>query len=340
MTSSKPCGYLRSLVELKAHGWAKLWRKTWLQYCILLLSAVGSGQGATREEPTVDLYGYLDLGPRYSDSPDSSRWSLDSRGSYIGVTGASNIDSAMRVLFQLEYEIYPDGGGEEAFQRNDVFLGLQTPAGVFRAGTMETPLRHLADPIDQFPDTSGDPSALWNGDLRTGNTLYYQTPVTTSLPLLYKAELAVVFFDESDDGLSDTNSDGYSAALWFGDENAGLAIATDRHIGDDAVARQRLVGYWSTSLLRVGAGVERESHVSDPSTLAKIASLAVNIGNVYLVKAQFGKSDMQRRSEYLFSVGVDAPLAENLTLYANLHDHRASNAPDTLSLESGLRFLF
>lgn len=312
-----------------------------LNYSLLLFSLGSSfAECASAREPAFDIYGYLDLGPRYSDSFDSSRWSIDSRGSYLGLTGASDTGSVARVFFQLEYEIYPAGDNAENFQRNDVFLGVQTAVGVFRAGVMETPLRHLADPIDLFPDTLGDPSALWNGDLRTTNTLYYQAPELSSLPVLYKAELAIVLSHDNDNELVSAGKDGFSAALWFGDEKAGLAFAADQDIGDDVDSRQRIAGYWSVSGLRLGAALERESPVLKPSSRAKLVSCSVSMGDVYTLKAQYGKSDIRQRDEYLFSFGVDVLLAENLVIYTNLHDHRASDASDVQSLESGLRYTF
>lgn len=319
-------------------GWVKP-----LIYCAALLFLVaGSGvvRGATEGSAVFDFYGYLDLGPRYSDSSTDGRWAIDSRGSYLGVAGGSNLGSDWRVLFQLEYEIYPDGGDAEKLQRNDVFLGVQTTAGIFRAGVLETPLRHLADPIDLFPDTLGDASELWNGDLRTSNTLYYQAPELPMLPALHKAELAVVLSQGSEEESATANHDGFSAAMWFGDEETGLALAADRHIGGDAVSRQRVAGYWSASMLRFGVAIERESTKLRSSSLAKLVSCAASLSNGYVVKTQYGKSAIQGNDEYLFSLGLDVLLEEEVTIYANVHDHRTSGGANFLSLESGLRFLF
>ncbi len=303
----------------------------------LLFAAVV--QGATKQASAVDFYGYLDLGPRYSDSSESQRWTLDSRGSYVGVAGASDVSRVGRVFFQLEYEIYPDGGDAGSFQRNDVYLGVQTSVGVFRAGELETPLRHLADPVDLFPDTMGDASELWNGDLRTRNTIYYQAPDISLLPFVYQAELAVVLSGENDVQSVSAGKDGYSAALWFGDEAVGLAVAADRHIGDDSVSRQRIASYWSSAVLRLGVAVERESSLSSTS-LAKLLSCALSLDKGYTVKAQYGKSDMQGLDEHLLSLGLDVLLEENFAVYTNLHEHRVGSGDDTFSLEAGLRFSF
>lgn len=311
-------------------------------YSVLLFVVFNSGvvRGATENAPTAEFYGYLDLGPRYSDLPSNSRWTIDSRGSYLGVAGASDLNSDTRVLFQLEYEIYPDGGDAGSFQRNDVFLGIKTAVGVFRVGVMETPLRHLADPIDLFPDTLGDPSELWNGDLRTSNTVYYQAPEIQFLPIVYKAELAVVLPGESDAQPASTSKDGYSASLWFGDEDIGLAVAAERHIGGEAVSRQRIATYWSTSIVRLGAAIERESAVVASSSLAKLVSAAASLGKGFTVKAQYGKSEIQGFDKYLLSLGGDVLFADNLTVYVNVHDHRMGDGTDFFSLESGLRYSF
>lgn len=311
-------------------------------YFVLFFVVFNAGlvRAAGANATAVDVYGYLDLGPLYSDSSGNNRWTIESRGSYLGVAGSSDLNSVVRVLFQLEYEIYPDGGDAESFQRNDVFLGVQSTVGVFRAGVLETPLRHLADPIDLFPDTLGDPSELWNGDLRTGNTVYYQAPELQFLPILYKAEIAVVLPDENDGQPASVSKDGYSAAFWLGGEDVGVAVAAERHIGDDAVSRQRIAGYWSSSTLSLGVAIERESTFSSASSLAKLVSGAARLGNGFAVKAQYGKSGMQGTDEYLLSLGIDVLLEESLTVYANVHDHRVGGGPDVLSVESGFRYSF
>lgn len=307
-----------------------LWLRPFLWGGVLLL---GSPSTFASELPGARLYGQFDVGARYSKTGGDGGWHVDSRGSYIGVVGDFKHSEDVSVIYQLEYEVDLDGDSNDTFVRNDSFLGVQSHLGTLRAGVMETPLRHLANAVDLFSDTLGDPSELWNGDIRTSDTLYYQTPVSS----LIRAEVALVASENGDTAAGEERRDGYSAALWLERDGAGIAVAAERHIEANDLSRQRIAAHWTAGVVRLGAAVERESRPAQSSALAKIASVALDMGQ-WLVKTQYGKSDIQQRSEYLGSIGVDFLLQERLTVYTNLHRHQASTVADFVSLEAGVRF--
>lgn len=274
-------------------------------------------------------YGYLDLGPRYSEVDGESDTFMDSRGSYLGYSAEQALTANIKLLLQFEYEVDADADADKDFGQNDTFLGLETPLGSIRAGNLETPLRHLADPVDRFPDTISDPSKLWNGDIQATDSLYYQSPAWRGL----RAELAVVKHD------ADNRHNGISAALWFESESGGIALASEEHVAGDYSRRHRVTLFRSLGAFELGLAAERESLPGQADSLARLLSVAHN-SRSRILKMQFGKSDLNQVDTYLFSAGVDFLHSPSWVSYVYLHRQDQSQGADSHHAELGLRFLF
>lgn len=126
---------------------------------------------ATKE--TLDVYGTLRLSIDYADSdlgnaPEDPSigltdggMSLSSNTSIIGVRGSYALaDEPYTVLWQLEEKVYPDSDGEDTFRTRDTFLGVKTPAGLFRFGHLNTPFKEMGLRNQIFVTTVGDPFAI------------------------------------------------------------------------------------------------------------------------------------------------------------------------------------
>lgn len=233
-------------------------------------------------------YGYLDIGPRYSEVAGQSDTAMDSRGSFLGYSARQALSAETHFLLQFEYEVDADADSDKDLLQNDTFLGLETSLGTIRAGNLETPLRHLADPVDRFPDTAGDPSALWNGDIQASDSVYYQSPRWHG----FRAELAMVRHDAYN------NRTGISAALWYETDNAGIALASEEHVAGDDSRRHRLTLYRNLKGFELGFTAERESLPGQKDSLARLVSLA-RTSQTQTFKVQYGKSDLGQIDTYL-----------------------------------------
>ena len=254
---------------------------------------------------------------------------MDSRGSYLGYSAEQALSANTKLLLQFEYEVDADADADKDLGQNDTFLGLKTPLGTIRAGNLETPLRHLADPVDRFPDTISDPSALWNGDIQATDSLYYQSPVWRGV----RAELAVIKHD------AHNHHNGISSALWFASESGGIALASEEHVAGDYSRRHRITLFRSLGAFELGLTAERESLPDQADSLARLVSVA-HTSKSRILKIQFGKSDLNQLDKYLLSAGVDFLHSPSWVSYVYLHRQEQSQDDDSHHAELGLRFLF
>ncbi|MAY35715.1 MAG: hypothetical protein CMN84_06390 [Spongiibacteraceae bacterium] len=274
-------------------------------------------------------YGYLDIEPRYSATDRKNDTFMDSRGSYLGYSAEQTLTANMELLLQFEYEVDADADSDKDLGQNDTFLGLETPWGTLRAGNLETPLRHLADPVDRFPDTISDPSELWNGDIQATDSLYYQSPEWQGV----RAELALIKHDAGN------RHNGISSAVWFESESGGIALASDEHVAGDYSRRHRITLFRTLGAFELGLTAERESLPGKDDSLARLVSAAHNSKSRTL-KIQFGKSDLKQVEKYLLSAGIDFLHSPSWISYVYLHRQEQSPGADSQHAEMGLRFLF
>lgn len=277
--------------------------------------------------PAPQFYGYADVGPRYTQVGADSDSAIESRGTHFGLSGElPGVDLPVALVYQLEYEITTEDGSLD-FAQTDSFVGIEGRLGRLRAGTLETPLRHLADSVTLFPDTAGDPSVLWNGDIQMNNALYYQTPVVGD----WRAEFAAMLSEEA--GVDS----GYSTSLHYERDSLGLALAHDQDIEVDR--RYRASAYWSAGIVTLALAAERETDKQNPGHFARLGSVLVQSAGLGY-KLQFGKSERGRAKTYLLSLGVDWPMAERVITYLYYHQHRQTGTPSAHHLESGIRLTF
>lgn len=149
------------------------------------------GNDATAE--TLEIYGTARLSLDYADSDlessaqeDASAGlvdgavSLSANTSLFGVRGSYQIeDSPYKVIWQMEQSIRPDTGSGDTFEPRNTFLGVDTPAGVFRAGILDTPFKEMGLGHTLYNTTAADPHAIIGAsskspmrlDLRATNAL-------------------------------------------------------------------------------------------------------------------------------------------------------------------------
>ncbi|MCE7522031.1 porin [Alloalcanivorax xenomutans] len=143
---------------------------------------------------TLEIYGKVRLSLDYADSdlgdaPESpskgltdGSLGLSTNTTIIGFRGSYGIkDQPYTVVWQLEQNFDPDTDAKDTLANRDTFLGIKTPAGLFRVGRMDTPFKRTGIGNSLYVTTVGDPMAILGQssavsgrlDLRGANSLYW-----------------------------------------------------------------------------------------------------------------------------------------------------------------------
>lgn len=106
---------------------------------------------------------------RLQDQNDSSR---------LGVKGSEDVGvGELKVIYQLEYGVNPDGSEANVFSQRNIFVGLKGGFGTVKFGRYDTPVKEAGAKVDQFNDESiGDFKNLMVGETRANNMIQYSTP--------------------------------------------------------------------------------------------------------------------------------------------------------------------
>jgi len=207
-------------------------------------------------------------------------WKLMSNASRLGVMGDLDINSSLKAIYKLEYEVAVDdgandSGGREFAQRN-IYVGLQGKNwGTLIAGKNDTPLKMAQGTVDEFNDYYlGDIKYLMVGEDRASNIIMYSTPNMGGLTITAAImpgeqtnddSVAATGFSKGPDatkGEDDGVADYVSAAIEYKMDALRLAAAYNGDVNNNDVIR--LVGEYTASQFQLGALYESsESHDSD-----------------------------------------------------------------------------
>lgn len=182
---------------------------------------------------------------RFSDDSDSVQ--INSHASRIGFKGSEAMTANTDVIYQLEYGIDVDGGGDKTFKNRDTYLGLANKDfGQFRFGRNTSVL----DYVNNVTVTQG----FWDNlgtnklesdknlealnmvsDVRQDNSIVWIAPKYNNMPV----ELALQYAaDESFVSDKDDRNNGYGASLMLDQGTgftAGLAYTKDMDIPGDII---------------------------------------------------------------------------------------------------------
>ncbi|WP_411369197.1 porin [Pseudidiomarina salilacus] len=279
---------------------------------MLTTGAVLTGaQAYAQDEITFDFYGRADVSLQSSDDGDGSDTELKSNSSRIGVKGGTKLTDDLEVVYQLEWAVdLTDFDADDNLNARDQWIGLRGSFGEIRVGRHDTVLKDMYADVDRFNNYEGDLKVLFEGENRVNNTLMYISPK---------------FYDFSFAGniiLSegDTQDDGYSMALYYGDDdlddtNYYLSAAMDRDV--DGYDVERLAGYTKVSDATTVGLMWHQQEAVDGSAEADglLTSASHKIGNFEL-KAQYQMIDFDTGEDNAWSFGVDYRLAKSTKVYA------------------------
>ena len=232
---------------------------------LLLATAVAAlSVSAAQAAPTV--YGKAFVTVDYEDvednvGTDKSSLQINSHASRIGFKGSEAMTANTDVIYQLEYGIDIDGGGDKTFKSRDTFLGLNNNTfGEFRFGRNQSSLDRVNNVVTAdggyWDNLGSDDNMVDSG--RVDNSMIWTAPKYQDLPLEFSAMYAA---DEDD-----TGSDGWGTALMFDQGTGftvGLAYDKDLNLGNG--------NYTQTGdIIRGTATVDMSKFTTVPVTLGAL----------------------------------------------------------------------
>lgn len=217
---------------------------------------------------TMEIYGTVRLSLDYGDSDlgdvpeDKSRgltdgsFGVSSNTTIIGFRGSYSFQNApITAIWQMEQAFRPDTGAGDTFTARDSFLGVETTAGRFRVGIMDTPFKSQGLANSMYVTTAADPYAIRGKssisgarlDLRAKNSLYWDGEFAgLKLAVQYGADQDVAY-PQPDEGAARTGTFG------FIDDNDGDMYSLSAGY---AIAGVNLSAAWVDWSELYGGGVE------------------------------------------------------------------------------------
>ncbi|TAA46935.1 porin [Corallincola spongiicola] len=289
----------------------------------------------------VQVYGKLNLSWQVSDEGDGSFTDMSSNASRFGLKGDVGVNDDLSVIYQLEYEAVIEDGDDTIKNRNQ-FVGLHSKTfGTGKIGRHDTMLKMSQGKVDQFNDFEGDLKYMFVGENRMSETLTYISPSLAGFTL-GMTWVATGADNESDSVNGESDSDGFSTALMYGDSKLNstpfyAAVAYDDDVNNfDTIrttAQARLAN------LTVG-GMWQESERSDGTGSAQsswLASAAYQLTHNVSLRSQYQQSDMHKLEHVDgsrpavdfkegYSVGASYDFSKKTALYAWYTDRTAANS--------------
>ncbi|HET8882403.1 MAG TPA: porin [Solimonas sp.] len=301
----------------------------------------------------------------FKDNNNSSR---------LGFKGDQDLGLGdLKIIYQLEYGIDPDGSEGSPFSERNIFVGLKGGFGTVQFGKYDTPVKKAGEKIDQFNDESlGDDAGLLVGETRQNNMIQYSTPklfdaltVTAAVvPGEGRASVDDGDAGEVDKGLADTfyasivydSKMIYGSLSYAGNEPGGLkfdgvgtpvtkAIAYD--VLRAAVYVAPITDLELGALYQSAQGVDQSNAGATSGDDAKEKSWLVSAGysiEALKLKAQYGqtKGDISdlKRTEMAF--GVDYKLSKAMTAQAYYvkYEQDAGTGSDPETSVAGLGLVY
>ncbi|MGH7129373.1 MAG: porin [Planctomycetaceae bacterium] len=268
----------------------------------------------------IDLYGRLNVTVQNSDEAGESEVELQSNASRVGVKGTEELDYGLAVIYQLEWEVDPDGqdGSDNLSPRNQ-FVGLEGAFGTVKVGRHDTALKDAAEDFQFFNDLEGDIEVAFNGENRLKNYIGYTTPTVADA-----LSMTVNLFPGEDAAAgNDGVADGTSVSVNYATELLFAAVAHDSDLDGEGVDTTRLVGGYTLGALQLNLLYQRTDAGSideDGFGGAVAWTFGKNTAKFQYLDSDIYRTDLQADPldnllESQVSVGLDHELGENTKLF-------------------------
>jgi predicted porin len=268
----------------------------------------------------VDFYGRLNVTLQDSDEAGESVVELQSNASRIGVKGTEELAKDLAAIYQLEWEVDPDGqdGSDNLSPRNQ-FVGLESRFGTLKVGRHDTALKDAAEDFQFFNDLEGDIEVAFNGENRLKDYIGYTTPAFADA-----LSITVNLFPGEDAAAgNDSVADGTSISINYATDLLQAAVARDSDLDGEGVDTTRLVGGYTLGAVQVNLLYQRTDTGSieeDGFGGALAWTFGKNTAKVQYLDSDIYLTDLQANPldnllESQLSVGLDHELGENTTLF-------------------------
>ncbi|PUA30543.1 MAG: porin [Cellvibrio sp. 79] len=271
----------------------------------------------------VVVYGKANVSVQNADEAalDDSRVELVSNASRIGVKGGEEVNSSLKVIYQFEYQTEVDDGtnGSQTFGQRNIYLGLQGVAGTIMGGHFDTPTKVAQEKIDLFNDLEGDITHIFKGEIRASNIVQYTTPT-------FGGGFAgsVAYVTEENDGTFKQNNpvgtepgNGISASFGYTSAMFYAGVAMDQDIEAEGVDLVRAVARVNFGPVQLGVLAEQyENDNTGADEDGALASALWNITDKWVLKGQYGQSDVRMADGEAASIGLDYKMTKAATLFS------------------------
>lgn len=272
----------------------------------------------------VTVYGKANLSLQNADEAalNDSRIELVSNASRIGLKGGEEVNSSLKVIYQFEYQTEVDdgiGSNNQTFAPRNLYLGLQGVAGTIMGGHFDTPTKVAQEKVDVFNDLEGDLATIFKGEIRASNIVQYTTPTFGGG---FSGSVAYVT-EESDGTFKQTNpagtepGNGISASFSYTSAMFYAGVAMDQDIEAEGVDLVRAVARVTFGAVQLGLLAEQyKNDNTGADEDGALVSALWNITDKWVLKGQYGQSDVKMADGETASIGLDYKMTKNATLFS------------------------
>ncbi|GAB2525532.1 porin [Microbulbifer agarilyticus] len=304
------------------------------------LALVAALPTVANAEELFDFYGKANVSFQSNDEGEGAVTDVSSNASRLGVKGELPLDSGIKGIYKMEYQVNMDGDGDTFSQRN-IYAGLEGGFGQAIAGKFDSPLKVAQKKVDLFNDLEGDiKSLVTKSDNRPSNAVQYTTPSFGGFKVAaaYISNEDAEILDDAGE-VVDTRDNGTSLSFAYDKDGVYLAYAYDMGVEGNDWDVSRVVAQYSFGNLQVG-GLYEEQEKADSSTQdGWMTSVAYKI-NKWTAKAQYGQSDIVKTDGETFSLGLDYKLSSAAKVFTFYTDETAADDYSRSYVGVGTEFKF
>lgn len=315
------------------------------KYYLLMPMVLGLATLHTQLVAEPVIYGKANISLNTNDAESNGvttqdNWQLNSNASRLGVKGEQELDTGLKAIYQLEYEIAVDNGvadeteadcdgtdtvdscGSTPFKQRNIFAGIEGGFGTIIAGKHDTPLKLSQEKIDQFNDLAlGDIKEVLAGENRADNIVMYSSPNKNG----FEGKLAFMPGEDSGAAAGDDKgiADAVSGSVKYGQEKFWLGLAVDSEVKGMDITR--LSAEYSFADAKVGALLQQGE-----DTATKLESESFMLSTQYkmdkwTLKAQYASDTTESTptSDFdtsMITIGADYKLSSKAKLFAYASD--------------------
>lgn len=307
----------------------------------LAIAAAFAAPAAMADTGNVKISGKIDMsvdslnGENAAKTDNTRETNLSNNSSYIRFSGDEDLGNGLKAVWQVSNFVDMGSGAGNGWASDDSFVGMSGNFGAVKLGKMATPMKVISRKIDLFgnhigdsrnlvsKDSSATGSGAWGWDLRTNNTIAYQTPDFSGFGA------TVAYVTNKDTGAAtDKTLSAWSANGIYNNGPVFVGLAYEKHNLSDAGTGLQDEHAW-----RLGAGysfgeakvVALYQKADDLGGTSGADRKVWGLGGAYkmgmnTLKAQYYKAgdfhDQSNTGADMWALGVDHAMSKRTTLYA------------------------